>query len=161
MVGYPAIGYTALLTMGMSLFGLEPSRTDQASQAPAFTATTLADEASRWLDLLRENGVLTRERLLVVMESGQIVETVDGTETRIDFPRRLQPYLADARNPVTLVHNHPAGIGLSAKDLDMLARPGVRRIIAVGHDGSLYEASAGPLADPAARESCQYGRARA
>ena len=45
---------------------------------------------------------------------------------------------------VVLVHNHPANAGLSAADTQQLAKPGVAAIVAVGHDGSVFIASAGP-----------------
>ncbi|MBD0865730.1 MAG: hypothetical protein GDA36_09080 [Rhodobacteraceae bacterium] len=42
-----------------------------------------------------------------------------------------------------LVHNHPNSSGFSRADLRKLGHlPGLDRLIAVGHDGSLYRASA-------------------
>ena len=42
-----------------------------------------------------------------------------------------------------LVHNHPSSVGLSAADIGQLSKPGVAAIVAIGHDGSVFVASAG------------------
>ena len=159
-MGLPACGQTVLLIAAANVFGLVPGPTGGQSQPSATGPTPIQDDASRWLAVLREKGPLTNERLLVVAQSGEIIDLVDGGKSHVKFPSRLRPYLTDARNPITLVHNHPAGNGLNANDLGLLARPGVQRIIAVTQDGSFYEASAAPPIDPATLEPCWYDRAQ-
>jgi hypothetical protein len=112
------------------------------------------------LAALRAKGTLTDERLLVVAQSGETIDTVDGSKSHVNFPSRLRPYLANAQNPITLIHNHRAGTGLNSNDLDLFARPGVQRIIAVTQDGSFYEASAAPPIDPATLKPCLYDHAQ-
>jgi hypothetical protein len=59
------------------------------------------------------------------------------------------------------VHNHPGNTGLSEPDLYQLGHPGVARVIAVGNDGSLYEARRGAAFDAATFERLVYPAARA
>ena len=58
-----------------------------------------------------------------------------------------------------MVHNHPSSVGLSAADIGHLAKPGVLAILALGHDGSVFVASAGEAMDPDVLEATQYVRA--
>jgi hypothetical protein len=67
----------------------------------------------------------------------------------------LQPGLGSV-----LVHNHPASVGLSGPDLGQLSKPGVAAVIAVGHDGSVFAASAGRRMHPEFLESRQYELAK-
>ncbi|MBA1148322.1 hypothetical protein H0Z60_14795 [Ectothiorhodospiraceae bacterium WFHF3C12] len=50
----------------------------------------------------------------------------------------------DSSRAIELVHNHPSSSSLSFADLNLATRPGVYRIVAVGHDESLYSARLSP-----------------
>src|SRR5262249_45818716 len=65
-----------------------------------------------------------------------------------------------AGSGVTLIHNHPGSAGLSADDLSHLAKPGVATVVAIGHDGSIYMAAAGPAFDRVQFEPMQYAKVR-
>jgi hypothetical protein len=93
--------------------------------------------------------------VLIVAPDGEVLETLDGPSP-VAIPTQLSPILADAAKPVLLVHNHPASTGLSESDLALLAHPGVRTVIAVGHDGSLYQASMNVRIDSASFERSVY-----
>jgi hypothetical protein len=104
-------------------------------------------EARKWLDLLRRQGPLDGERLAVLTLDGQLLDSIDGGRSRISLPPRLGPLIGDPTRPVIFVHNHPGGNGLSADDVGMLSAPGLRQVIAVGHEGSLYKAATGSRSD--------------
>lgn len=65
----------------------------------------------------------------------------------VSFDRRELSLMADPRNRLDLVHNHPSGSSLSVADLRMGTLPGIERITAYGHDGSLYSARSLASAD--------------
>jgi len=52
--------------------------------------------------------------------------------------------LSDPSQSIVVHHNHPSSRSLSAGDLSNLARPGLKWIVAHGHDGSFYAARLGP-----------------
>jgi len=104
-------------------------------------------DVGRWLDAL---GVAAgagtthlRERLIVVGRDGRVVRIVEGHAGRVDIGVDLVQLMARPDSALTLVHNHPAGNGLSPNDLEHLEYPGVRAIVAIGHDGSIYKAARG------------------
>jgi hypothetical protein len=102
----------------------------------------------RWLD---ELGVTAdqppTERLLAVKITGERLFDRHGESSSVV----VDPELDDARHrpglAVVLVHNHPTNGGLSVADMGQLAKPGVAAIVAIGHDGSVFIASAGPRFD--------------
>jgi hypothetical protein len=83
------------------------------------------------------------ERLLVVAPDGRVLAEVDGTSSHVLLPEDIFRSLSAGTLHATLVHNHPGGVSLSGDDLAQLGKPGVDRVIAVGHDGSVFEASIG------------------
>jgi len=96
-----------------------------------------------WNLLLTRGGPLPdHERLLVVAADGGILASVDGDASRVVLPDALFARLCDERLRATLVHNHPDSVSLSGSDLIQLAKSGVERVIAVGHDGTIYTAEA-------------------
>lgn len=116
--------------------------------APALGPAVENVEASQWLAAL---GVApdagpghTRERLIIVTPDGRITRVVDGQAGRVNIPADLDRWLARPGADLTMVHNHPAGNGLSPNDLEYLEYPGVRGVVAIGHDGSVYMARRGP-----------------
>jgi hypothetical protein len=108
---------------------------------PAYAQTTSGNSAY-WRNVIAAGGDLPRdERLVVIAPDGRVVAAVDGEASRVVLPPRLNRTLIQSPELLTLVHNHPTGASLSGSDLAQLGKPGVGRIIAVGHDGSLYEAA--------------------
>jgi hypothetical protein len=85
-----------------------------------------------------------RERLEVIAPSGRILAAVDGDESSVEIRASVDHLLWQPDAHLTLTHNHPHGVGLSGDDLEQLVKPGVDRIVAVGTDGSRYEAARGP-----------------
>jgi hypothetical protein len=116
----------------------------------------------RWLERLGAgSGGPLAERLLAVSPAGDILMERDGERsmTRIDGEFRsllLRPDLE-----VILVHNHPANAGLSGADMRQLANPAVAAVVAIGHDGSVYMAAAGPRFDAGSFVERQYAFADA
>lgn len=116
--------------------------------APALGPGVENVDTSQWLAAL---GVApgagpdhTRERLIIVTPDGRVARVVDGQAGRVNVPVDLDRWLARAGADLTMVHNHPAGNGLSPNDLEYLEYAGVRGVVAMGHDGSVYLASRGP-----------------
>jgi len=99
------------------------------------------------------------ERLMIVNESGDILAERSGGASLVVIDRELDHLLRDAGRRVVMVHNHPSSVGLSAADIGHLAKPGVLAILALGHDGSVFVASAGEAMDPDVLEATQYVRA--
>jgi hypothetical protein len=114
-----------------------------------------------WLEAL---GVVPRqpvsEHLLAVTLDGRIVATRDGTEAHVTLGPDLDRRLLTPGARLVLIHNHPRSLGFSADDLVLLAKPGVAAVVAIGHDGSVYVASAARQYDSDFFEPNQYGTAR-
>lgn len=102
----------------------------------------------RWLDQLR---VTTEEppteRLLAVNATGERLLARHGGSSSVRVDPELDNKLRQPDMAVALVHNHPSNVGLSVADMGQLAKPGVAAIVAIGHDGSVFVASAGPRFD--------------
>jgi hypothetical protein len=128
--------------------GAQPALAESLGPAVALVApvvTTARRELTSWIAAISRNGLMPRdERLLVVAPDGVVMDTIDGTAARVALPRSLEVQLFDRSNRISLVHNHPGSSGLSGADLSQLRKPGVLRIVALGHDGSVFEAKAGP-----------------
>jgi hypothetical protein len=134
-----------LCVAGLALTGARPA----AKPAGAGTdkpRPAVSSEADTWLAALRTTPAddLKFERVLVIDADGRILDRAEGQRSTVGFPDRFLPFLRQPTPTVSLVHNHPGSRGLSADDLCQLAHPGVLRVIAVGNDGSLYEARRGP-----------------
>ena len=70
------------------------------------------------------------------------VEWVSGAGDRINPDGALKAAIADPNRRIGVIHNHPDSRALSSQDLTSLAQePGLVRVVAVGHDGSLYRAT--------------------
>ena len=149
------------LTMAAS--GLGPT----GAQEPAKGLSQLADRLNltdrnvgTWLERLGAAGEgRTGERLLVLGPSGEAVAERNGGESSVVIDPELDRLLLDPGQPVVLVHNHPASVGLSAADIGQIAKPGVTAILAIGHDGSMFLAAAGPAMSRDFLEDRQYAQA--
>ena len=103
-----------------------------------------------WDNVLRDGGRLPEnERLVVVATDGRMLDMIDGSEASVDIPIRFDAGLSDGSLQVVLAHNHPMNTSLSGADVALLARRGVERVIALGNDGSLYEAATGSRSNAA------------
>src|SRR5262249_2609899 len=99
------------------------------------------------------------ERLLIVDSAGQPIVERDGRTSSVVLDVDLDRLLTTPGRSAVLVHNHPSNVGLSAADIGQLSKPGVAAIVAIGHDRSVFIASAGPATDGYFLEARQYTRA--
>src|SRR5262245_18116684 len=83
------------------------------------------------------------ERLQIATADGTIVQTIDGNRQSVPIDPATDALLRAPDAHLTLRHNHPNSVGLSAEDLDQLEKAGVDWIVAVGADGSRYAAKRG------------------
>jgi hypothetical protein len=102
-----------------------------------------------WRDRLEsapQAGVMSRngERLIAVTADGRAVAELEGAAAQVSLGATLDARLLQPDADIVLVHNHPSSSGLSMDDLGQLAKPGVLAIVAIGDDGSVYAAAAGP-----------------
>ena len=85
------------------------------------------------------------ERQLLVNSAGQTLLAVDGQKGHVAMTAGVNAWLFREGAAVVLIHNHPAGTGLSKSDLMQLTPPGAAAVAVIGHDGSVYVAATGPL----------------
>jgi hypothetical protein len=110
-----------------------------------------------WYAALSNGGMMPEaERLLVIARNGLVLAEVEGTHQAVVVPDAVYEALVAGEIRATLVHNHLRGVSLSRADLCLLGKPGVERVIAVGPDASVFEASAGPAYNAATFERSQY-----
>ena len=86
-----------------------------------------------------------KERLLLVNFAGETLLAKDGKKGHVAPTPDANAWLYREGAAIVLIHNHPAGTGLSEKDLMQLTAPGAAAVAAIGHDGSVYVAAPGPL----------------
>lgn len=153
-------GWMALIVAGTSGVTAQEQVTDLSRLAATLDFTDPG--VRRWLDHL---GVRVAdpsgERLLAVSVTGEPLMARQGERSVVEVGPELDDLLRGPDRAVVLVHNHPSNVGLSVADLGQLTKPGVAAIVAVGHDGSVFMASAGPRMDPDFFEERQYAMARA
>jgi hypothetical protein len=114
-------------------------------------------EGAFWLGALRgDQSSLPVERVLIVGPDGDVLDRAEGERTRVALPGRFVKWLAAADSRVSLIHNHPSGGSLSNDDISLLGHPGVTRVVAIAHSGSVYEARRGPAFDSRTFESSVY-----
>jgi hypothetical protein len=124
------------------LNGTGAVRTERRVSLP--DGRTAGVDASVWVEALGRGGKLpSHERMMVVSPTGDVLGVVDGERDRVILPLDLTYDLNHEALRATLVHNHPDSVSLSGSDLFQLAKVGVERVVAVGHDGSVYEATVG------------------
>jgi hypothetical protein len=147
---WPAFTLAALLTIarGGAALDAHPAPLDGRGKADKPKAA-VGTEAAGWLTTLRAAAPsdLSRERLVVVGPDGALLASSEGSATAVSVPIEAAGWLRNQDASISLVHNHPGNRSLSNPDLILLAHPGVARIVAVGNDGSVYEASRGPEFD--------------
>src|SRR5262245_35137020 len=140
----PLIAAAVAGTGSLRLDAQAPSQSGPLRRLALPTSGTMGLSGSYWRTALGEGGPMPRfERLLVVGSDGVILGEASGDENDVLLPEAMAELLSTGRVRATLVHNHPGGVSLSGTDLAQLAKPGVDRVIAVGPDGSVFEASAG------------------
>jgi len=144
--------------VGLALGGARPAAGPAEPGKADKPKAVMAAEAESWLAALRASGTpdLKLERVLVVDADGQVLDRADGERSTIAFPDRFLRFLRQPTPSVSLVHNHPGNTGLSEPDLYQLGHPGVARVIAVGNEGSLYEARRGSAFDAVTFQQVTY-----
>jgi hypothetical protein len=114
-----------------------------------------------WLERLgASDSSQPAERLLALQLSGEPVLTRRGDASSVLVDAELDEILLRHGRSIVLLHNHPSSVGLSGPDLGQLAKPGVAAVVAIGHDGSVFAAAAGPNMRGDFLESEQYVRAK-
>ncbi len=109
--------------------------------------------------MFARNRLPSREVLVAFDCGGNVCALKGGTARRVDFDVAFARPLAQSGADLILVHNHPGDGGLSLNDLLTLGEPGVAAIVAVGHGGSVYAASAGASMSVAELKHWEYQRA--
>jgi hypothetical protein len=113
---------------------------------PASGTTRLS--GTFWRGVLSNGRPMPRvERLLVIDRDGVVLAEADGETDHVMLPEGAFRLLSSVDVQATLVHNHTDVVSLSGTDLGQLGKPGVARVIAVGPDGSVFEATAGTRFD--------------
>jgi hypothetical protein len=147
----------AALVAGLSLAATtQDAQAQQDAQAASERRLTFPTgqpsglSGSYWAAALANGGPAPRhERLLAVRPDGRVLGVIDGERDYVMLSVALVRELSEQKLQATLVHNHPTSVGLGESDLMHLAKMGVSRIVAVGSDGTVYEAAAGSRYDPA------------
>jgi hypothetical protein len=145
----------AVFVAGLSLAATMQKARAQQSQQPALerrlvfpTGQPSGLSGAYWATALANGGPAPRhERLLVVTPDGRVLAVLDGDRDRVMLSLELVRDLSERRLQATLVHNHPTPVGLGESDLTHLGKTGVSRVVAVGSEGTVYEAAAGPRYD--------------
>ena len=117
----------------------------------------------RWLAQLGagELGASDEQLMAVSLTGTPLLDRRGGSGSSVRLDRELDTLLREPDRSIVLIHNHPASGGLSAADIAQLAKAGVAAIVAVGHDGSVFAAAAGPRFDRDFFEDRQHAVARA
>lgn len=116
-------------------------RTGADSAVPRERFAGLTPEA--WTRALAMGGRLPdHERMMIVSNVGRILTVVEGERDRVVLPPAIFEVLSRLPLNATLIHNHPDSVSLSGADLVQLAKIGVTRVVALGHNGTMYDASA-------------------
>jgi hypothetical protein len=115
----------------------------------------------RWLNRLAASTDASVESLLAVSLTGDVLLERVGAGSSVPIDPEMDALLRRSDSAIVLIHNHPANVGLSARDLEHVGKPGVEAIIALGHNGSAFVAAAGPHLDPLWFKERQYDVASA
>ena len=77
-------------------------------------------------------------------KSGKEIERFEGLYPgHFAMPEALSKLTYQRGGQLVLLHNHPASVSLSTRDLRILARPGVKKITAYGQAGAWFAADKG------------------
>ena len=160
-----APGYLGCAALVVTLGGAEAGAQERPLDLAGLVARLDLTEkgAKRWLEQLGVRGDSTAtERLLAVSaSSGASLLTREGGDSSVRIDPELDTLLLRPETGIVLVHNHPANVGLSSNDLRQLTKPGVLAVVAIGHEGSVFVAAAGPRFDREFFHERQYEGARA
>jgi hypothetical protein len=159
--GFLAVGYLAMaFTMGARGEAAQERPVDLPGLVARLDLTETG--ARRWLDRLGANAErASGERLLAVTVTGAPLLKREGTSSSVYIDPELDMLLRRPDMAIVLVHNHAANVGLSGYDLEQLTKPGTAAIVAIGHDGSAFIASAGPRLDRVFFHDEQFALAKA
>jgi hypothetical protein len=117
-------------------------------------------EIHRWLVRLgAKDGGPPAERLLALNALGEPLMERSGARSTVQIDADLDTLLRQLGMGVVLVHNHPASRGLSDRDVKHLAKAGTAAVVAIGHDGSVFAAAAGPRMSADFLDGRQYALA--
>lgn len=156
------VGSCLLLMMSSLLSGEKRQNARTAVSALATTLDLSEAGAKRWLKRL---GVTPKgaqvERLLVMSATGEVLIERHGDQSSVTVDAEIDNLLYRSDKALVLIHNHPASVGLSFADMLHLTKPGLAAIVAVGHDGSVFAAAAGPRIDRLWFADEQYAIAKA
>lgn len=135
----------------------------QVVQKPPIDLSELAERLQltdagvwRWLDRLGAEDGSRAERLLALESTGKILIERRGDDSTVRVDPELDDLLLRPGAGIVLVHNHPASVGLSLADLRHVHKPGVVAVVAIGHDGSVFIAAAGPRFDHSGAADLHY-----
>jgi len=142
------IAATSAVSGSLRLDAQTPSQSNPVRRLVLPASGTVGLSGSYWRSVIGNGGPMPGfERLLVIGRDGAVLGEVNGGENDVLVPEGLCALLSTGSVRATLVHNHPGGVSLSARDLSQLAKAGVDRVIAVSPDGSVFEAARGPRFD--------------
>lgn len=124
----------------------------EAAATVAARPRDLVAEILASLPAVQQNVITAQNRLparehLVALSDGRPVWVAAGGPGHVVITAEQDAQLYRSGAQIVLVHNHPTGEPLSGVDLEQLAKPGVAAVVALGNDGSVYVASAGPRFD--------------
>jgi hypothetical protein len=154
-------GWLLMLTLPVGVVSAEAQGSKPKLQNLAKELNLTSAGLPAWLQRLGVSADRpASEQLLAVTRDNRTMGTRTGSEQHVPLGVDLDLVLLTAGAGIVLVHNHPGSTGFSADDLLQLAKPGVAVVVAIGHDGSLYMAAAGPRYDRNLFEEIQYGAAR-
>lgn len=152
---YLAAALVAAVAVSQAVGQARDQVTDPAALAAGLDLT--GPGVQRWLEELGVvPGSVPAERLLVVNLAGVSLARRDGGPASVHVDSQVDDLLLRRGTSAVLVHNHPANVGLSGPDLRHLTKPGVAAVVAIGHDGSVFLAAAGPRMDPRGFDDRQY-----
>ena len=157
------MGRPELLLAGWMTIGSAHAAGAQVVPKPPIDLSDLAERLEltdggvrRWLDRLGAKDASRAETLVALDSTGKILIERRGGESSVRVDPELDDLLLRPGAGVVMIHNHPANVGLSLADLRHLYKPGVAAIVAIGHDGSVFIASAGPRFDHPAAADLHY-----
>jgi len=96
------------------------------------------------------------EQVVTLSPDGTVRATASGKHSHVTLDSAFDEPLRHLGAAIVLLHNHPGGNSLSGADLGQLSKAGLAAVVAVGHDGSVFGASAGPGFDADRFETSQY-----
>lgn len=135
--GKAAMRAQALEKVVVDKLASAPPALAEAAQKAGFTRSAHAD-AEKWVLEQGKKVGKSIEFASVVAEDGTVILRKKGGKSNVTFT--AEEY--SAMRGATLYHNHPSSRSLSLQDLSAVGNIGLKEIVAVGHDGSVYRASA-------------------